>query len=159
MQTSHMKPPTSINRILTLERCHCRLDGFSKKRILSTISQLMEQTVPALDGEQVYQALMAREQLGSTGLGNGIAIPHCRLETCTGIVGSLIRLQKPIDFDAVDGKPVDLLFVLIVPVEHTDEHVKTLAHLAKMFSNGKFCSQLRQTEDRDSLFQVYQSYR
>ena len=147
-----------LDSILTPERCHSRLDGVSKQRILTAISRLMEQAVPALEADQVYHGLMARERLGSTGLGNGIAVPHCRLETCTGIVGSLITLASPIDFDAIDGKPVDLLFVLIVPVEHTDEHVKTLARLAEMFSDNGFCRDLRATENGESLFNAYNAY-
>ena len=147
-----MKP----QQILSLERCHSGLDGVSRKRILGTVSRLLAEAVPALDGELLYQALMVREGLGSTGLGNGIAIPHCRLQTCDCIVGSLISLREPIDFDAIDGKPVDLLFVLVVPVEHTDEHVRTLARLAEMFSDGGFCKRLRGTEDRQGLYQTYQ---
>ncbi|MGI9251445.1 MAG: PTS IIA-like nitrogen regulatory protein PtsN [Pseudohongiellaceae bacterium] len=143
-----------LKHTLTSSCCHCRLAGVSKKRLLTIISQFMEKAVPALDADEVFNALMARERLGSTGLGNGIAIPHCRLKTCSGIVGALITLDEPIDFDAADGKPVDLLFVLIVPGEHADEHVKTLATLAEKFSDFDFCHALRQARNDDELYNM-----
>ncbi len=147
-----------LEDILTPERCHNRIEGVSKKRLLTSISQFIEDNISALEAETVFNALMAREQLGSTGLGDGIAIPHCRLATCEGIIGSLITLSSPVDFDAIDGKPVDLLFVLIVPEEKNDEHVKTLARLAELFSDPDFCYTLRQTQDREDLYNIAITY-
>ena len=97
---------------------------------------------------------MAREQLGSTGLGKGIAIPHCRVPLCKDIMGMLITLEDPVDFDAVDGKPVDILFVLIVPEQEMDEHVRTLAGLAELFNDDDFCFTLRQTNNSEDLFNI-----
>ena len=82
-----------------------------------------------LEPEPMYDSLMAREQLGSTGLGNGIAIPHCRVANCTEIIGSPITLEKPTEYDAIDGKPADILFVLIVPEQKSDEHITALQSL------------------------------
>ena len=147
-----------LENILTPERCHCRIEGVSKKRIISNISQLIEETVPGLDAETVFNALMAREQLGSTGLGSGIAIPHCRLDGCGDILGTLITLDTPVDFDAIDDKPVDLLFVLIVPNEKTDEHVRTLAGIAELFSDEDFCYTLRHTHDSEDLYNIAITY-
>jgi len=73
------------------------------------------QFYPELDENQIFNNLVARERLGSTGIGQGIAIPHCRLEDCKRVVGALLTLSEPIDFDAIDNEPVDLLFVLLVP--------------------------------------------
>ena len=79
-----------LEEILSPERCHCRIDGISKKRILSKISEIVSENIDSLEAPDVFEALMAREQLGTTGLGNGIAIPHCRLAPCENIIGALI---------------------------------------------------------------------
>ena len=147
-----------LDDILTPECCHSGLAGVSKKRILTTISELISAQHPELEADEIFNALMAREQLGSTGLGNGIAIPHCRVSSCREVVGSLITLDKPIDFDSIDGKPVDILFVLIVPEQKTDEHVKTLARLAELFNDEDFCYTLRHTHDGDDLCNVAVTY-
>ncbi len=143
-----------VEEILSPERCHSRVSGVSKKRVLTIISELLAKDKPALNANTVFNALMAREQLGSTGLGNGIAIPHCRAPRCPGIIGMLITLDKAIDFDAIDGKPVDILFVLLVPEEETDEHVRTLASLAELLNDEDFCFMLRQTQDSDDLYHI-----
>lgn len=147
-----------LEEILTRGRCFCKIDGVSKKRLLNKISELVAKDVPALDSAEVFNALMAREQLGTTGLGNGIAIPHCRMTECEEIVGALVSLDKPIDFDALDGEPVDLLFVLIVPALKTDEHVQTLAGLAALFNDEDFCYTLRHTHDSEDLYNIAITY-
>ena len=143
-----------LDVILTSEGCYCKLEGTSKKRILMNISEKLGQQFATLDESEVFNSIMAREQLGSTGLGNGIAIPHCRVPHCQGIIGALVTLKSPIDFDAIDSKPVDLLFVLIVPEEKTDEHVKTLAGLAALFNDPDFCYTLRQTQGNEELYNI-----
>ena len=143
-----------LDKILTPERCHCGLTGVSKKRILTNISELIAEQNEQLEVDDIFNALMAREQLGSTGLGNGIAIPHCRVSSCQEIIGSLITLDSPVDFDSIDGKPVDILFALIVPEQKTDEHIKTLAGLAELFHDEDFCFTLRNTHDSIDLYNV-----
>ena len=147
-----------LEEILEPQRCFCHMDWSSKKRILSGISELLAQQLNKLDATEVYNALMAREHLGSTGLGNGIAIPHCRVKNCSEIVGSLVTLKEPVDFDAIDGKPVDLLFVLIVPEERTDEHVRTLAAVAELLSDEDFCFTLRTTNDSNDMYSIAITY-
>ena len=143
-----------LEEILTLERCHCMLKGVSKKRILTKISALIAEDIASLEADNIFNALMSREQLGSTGLGSGIAIPHCRVPLCQDIIGALVTLEEPIDFDALDGKPVDILFVLIVPEQKTDEHIKALARLAELFNDEDFCYTLRHTHDREVLYNL-----
>jgi len=143
-----------LEDILSPERCHCRLAGVSKKRLLTNISQLVAENTTELGAGEVFNALMAREQLGSTGLGNGIAIPHCRVSQCQDIICMLITLDSAIDFDALDGKPVDLLFVLLVPEQKTDDHVKTLAGLAALFNDEDFCYTIRHTQDSEDLYNI-----
>jgi len=147
-----------LEEILTPERCHSKIEGVSKKRILTRVSQLISENIATLEPDEIFNALMAREQLGSTGLGNGIAIPHCRVPMCNDIIGSLITLSEPIDFDAVDGKPVDILFVLIVPEQQHDEHIKTLAGLATLFNDEDFCFTLRHTNDSEDLYNIAITY-
>lgn len=141
-----------LEDILTPGRCHCRMDWASKKRVLSSISELLAGQSETLNTGAVYNALTAREQLGSTGLGKGIAIPHCRVPLCAGIVGSLITLDAAVDFDAIDGRPVDVLFVLIVPERKADAHVRALSMLAELFQNDGFCGGLRRAGGREELY-------
>ena len=143
-----------LDTILTPGRCYCDLPGVSKKRFLTTISELIAEDTPALNADSIYTALLSREQLGSTGIGNGIGIPHCRLAECKSITGALIKLEEGIDFDAVDSRRVDLLFVLIVPAEETHEHLKVLGALAALFHQESFCSKLRQAKSAQELYDI-----
>lgn len=147
-----------LEEILTPERCLCKIEGVSKKRVLKNASQLIAENIGELDADDIFNALMSREQLGSTGLGKGIAIPHCRVPMCNEIVGTLITLKEPIDFDSIDGQPVDILFVLIVPEQQNDEHVQTLAGLATLFNDDDFCFTLRHTDDPDDLYNIAITY-
>ncbi|MFT4748949.1 MAG: PTS system nitrogen regulatory IIA component [Pseudohongiellaceae bacterium] len=147
-----------LENILSQARCHCRMVGSSKKRILKTIGEHLSETNNNLDAGEVFDSLMAREQLGSTGIGAGIAIPHCRVPLCSNIVGMLITLKEPIDFDSIDNSPVDIIFVLIVPEQKTNEHIETLAGLAKLFSDEDFCYTLRNTQDSEDLYNIAITY-
>lgn len=144
--------------ILTPSRCLCAFEGHSKKRLFYKVSERIAEDVPGVDADAVFNALMAREQLGSTGLGNGIAIPHCRVEGCFDVIGMLVALREPIDFDAMDDRPVDLLFFLVVPNARDDDHVRTLASVATLFNDGDFCFTLRNTSDVDDLYTVTATY-
>ena len=108
----------------------------------------------ALDEHELFDKFIERERLGSTGLGQGIAIPHCRISNCTRVTGSLFKLDNAVDFDAIDGKPVDLLFVLVVPDEAHDEHLAALATIAEKFNDPNFCAQLRQSTSSKDLFEL-----
>lgn len=143
-----------INTILSPGRTLCGAPGVSKKRVLENIANFICEDITTLDALQLFDSLIARERLGSTGLGNGIAIPHCRIKDCNKIIGSLIKLEQAVDFDAIDNKPVDLLFVLLVPDQAQDEHLKVLAKLAESFSNPDFCQQLRNAGNSSSLFEL-----
>ena len=110
-----------LDSILSPDRTLCGLSGNSKKRVLENISQFICRDLPEFNPNQLFDSLLAREKLGSTGLGNGIAIPHCRITQCQQIIGTLIKLDQAVDFDAIDNKPVDLLFVLLVPEQAHDE--------------------------------------
>lgn len=143
-----------IKDILTPQRTLCGASGSSKKRVLENIAQFICEDLQALNTFEVFDSLVAREKLGSTGLGAGIAIPHCRIEQCDQVIGSLITLDDAIDFDAIDNAPVDVLFVLLVPSEAHQEHLNVLKSLAESFSDPDFCNALRGASDNQQLYEL-----
>lgn len=140
--------------ILTPARTLCRAPGLSKKRLFETIASIISEDQPALVYDEVFSQLTAREKLGSTGLGQGIAIPHCRVDACPEPLGTLVTLEQAIDFDAPDDQPVDLLFALLVPGEAHQQHLDILANVARLFSQPDFCRQLRAAPDSQALFEL-----
>lgn len=147
-----------LDNILTPGRTLCGVPGTSKKRVLENIAHCIAEDIKTLDPNQVFDSLIAREKLGSTGLGHGIAIPHCRIKECSKIIGTLVKLEEPIDFDAIDGEPVDLIFVLLVPDQADDEHLQVLAKIAEMFNDESFCRRLRYCEDSQALYRLAASH-
>lgn len=143
-----------LESILTPGRSLVNVPGGSKKKALEQIANLIGREVPELDTQDVYEALIAREKLGSTGFGNGIAIPHCRLKGCETPVSALLHLEAPIDFDAIDGAPVDLLFVLLVPEAATDAHLELLRQIASMLDREEVRKKLRSASTNEALYQV-----
>ena len=143
-----------LSSILTPSRVVCGLDGVSKKRALETVAKYIANDIPVLDADELFRRLMARERLGSTGIGNGIAIPHCRIENCTGTLGAFFKLSDQLDFDAIDDAPVDTIFALLVPEEADDSHLQTLAAIAKVFTNPELLKKIRQSESSDELYDV-----
>ncbi|PZW67918.1 phosphotransferase IIA-like nitrogen-regulatory protein PtsN [Pseudomonas sp. URMO17WK12:I1] len=143
-----------LETILTPGRSLVNVPGGSKKRVLEQIASVIARDLPDLDGQTIYESLIAREKLGSTGFGNGIAIPHCRLPGCSTPISALLKLSTAVDFDAIDGAPVDLLFVLLVPEAATDEHLELLRQIASMFDREEVRERLRQAQDREALYQT-----
>ena len=125
----------------------------SKKRVFERAAEAMGGSLN-LSSETIYRALLAREKLGSTAIGEGIAIPHCRINDCAVAAGCLVTLQEPIDFGSADGQDVDIIFVLLVPEEATEAHLKLLAALARSFSNAEVRERVRQTQDPEALKQL-----
>ncbi len=124
----------------------------SKKRLLELLSGLLAEGAGTEVERRVFDSLCGREKLGSTGLGHGVAIPHGRTGALPGAVGAFIRLSEPIDFSALDGKPVDLIFALAVPEHFSNQHLLLLSQLAEMFSDSGFSARLRQAPDNASLY-------
>ncbi|WP_248918839.1 PTS IIA-like nitrogen regulatory protein PtsN [Pseudomonas entomophila] len=143
-----------LETILTPGRSLVNVPGGSKKRALQEIATLINREVPDLAMQDVFDKLVAREKLGSTGFGNGIAIPHCRLEGCTAPVSALLQLDAPIDYDAIDGAPVDLMFVLLVPEAATDAHLELLRQIASMLDRKEVRDRLRGAASNEALYQV-----
>ena len=129
----------------------------SKKRLLELISLTMAKKNKELDARAIFESLFAREQLGSTTLGNGVAMPHGRVSGIDGVEALFLRLVNPLPLDAEDGEPVDLVFALAVPKDCTEDHSKLLSNIAEKFSDKKLLQQLRDAEDSSALLQLLSS--
>lgn len=147
-----------VTQLLTLERINCNYVAASKKRALEQLSELITHGETELTQSQVFDSLISRERLGSTGLGRGVAIPHARVKNSERTIAALIKLEDGIDFDAIDGQPVDLLFALLVPEHATEEHLQLLAQLAEMFSDSELVRDLRAADDPAALLASLQEW-
>ncbi|RLA47669.1 MAG: PTS IIA-like nitrogen-regulatory protein PtsN [Gammaproteobacteria bacterium] len=144
----------NIAEVLTPERTCCNAPGVSKKRVLEFISTFLEENTDFIDADDVYHDLLSRERLGSTAIGEGIAIPHCRVPGCPEITGVLLKLQTPVDFDAIDDAAVDLIFALIVPDQQNDEHLQVLSSIAELLQSSEVREKLRNCQSNDKLYQI-----
>jgi len=142
-----------IASILTPERTVKAVPASSKKKVLEFLGSFIAEHIPESSSDDIYERLLNRERMGSTGIGEGIAIPHCRLKQCETTFGVLLQLEEAIDFDAIDRQPVDLIFALLVPEEATDEHLQTLSMLAQKFSQPEYRDALRNAPDSNFLYQ------
>jgi PTS system nitrogen regulatory IIA component len=129
------------------------VDVSSKKRVFEQVGLRFENN-HQLARSQVFDSLFAREKLGSTGLGQGVAIPHGRIKGLKEALGALVRMKQPIPFDAPDGQPVGLIFVLLVPDRATDVHLQILSELAQMFSDKAFRERLLAAPSAPELHQL-----
>jgi PTS system nitrogen regulatory IIA component len=129
----------------------------SKKKLFEIISQELARKSDELTAREIFESLCARERLGSTGLGKGVAIPHGRVKGNQSIQASFIRLNKPLPFDSADGEPVDLLFAMTVPENCSEDHLKLLAHVAELFSDPQLLEALRKADNSAELLQLLSS--
>jgi PTS system nitrogen regulatory IIA component len=143
-----------ISDLLSPERIRFDVKSSSKKRLLELISEELARNSDEFTKREIFESICARERLGSTGLGKGVAIPHGRIKGSQHVEASFIRLKKPLPFDAVDGQPVDLLFCLAVPEDCGEDHLKLLAQVAELFSDSELLQKLRQAEDAGTLMQL-----
>ena len=143
-----------ITDILTPAMTQYNLLGSSKKRVLENLSAFITEQLggDAEQADSLFHGLVARERLGSTGIGEGIAIPHCRAPGIKRIHGCLAKLAAPVDFDAPDDQPVDLVFALVVPEERNDEHLATLARIAALLQHETSRAALRKCTSHEELF-------
>ena len=141
-----------IESILIPARTLCSLNASSKKKAIELVAAHIVTSLPNLNVGDIYRGLIERERLGSTAIGQGVAIPHCRLPSCQSIAGALFLLDDPIDFDAPDDEPVQILFVLLVPEAETTEHLSTLAMLARRFNRDEYRAALRAATSNTELF-------
>jgi len=145
-RTSRTPGMSLLSKLLPVANVILGLDVTSKKRVFEHVGLLFENALGIGRG-QVFDALLARERLGSTGLGHGIAIPHGRIKGLREAAGAFVRTSAPIPFEAPDGNPVQLIFVLLVPEKATDLHLQILSELAQMFSDKEVRAQLAALPD------------
>lgn len=148
----------SIMQLSAVLRQECTRNAVScqsKKRALEIISELAAAQLN-LPSQIIFEAILARERMGSTGIGNGIAIPHGKLDNndTLSAVGVFIHLDHPVAFDAIDNQPVDLLFALLVPTEQCKTHLNTLALVARQLSDKALCRRLRGAQSDEELYQI-----
>jgi nitrogen PTS system EIIA component len=146
-----------ISKILPPENVILDADSTSKKRVFERVGILFENQLQIARSE-VFDSLFAREKLGSTGLGQGVAIPHGRVKGLRDAAAAFFKVQSPIPFDAPDGLPVSLVFVLLVPERATDLHLQILGELAQMFSDKNFREQLQASNDPAAIHQLFANW-
>ena len=142
-----------VSEILSPEAILTSINASSKKRVLQEIS-IAAENIYGLDQYKVFSALQEREDLGPTGMGHGVAIPHARISSLKSIKGLFAKLIKPLDFGSMDSQNVDLLFVLIAPHESGASHLKALAKVSRILRNKSTCEKLRSTVDKSALYSI-----
>ena len=140
-----------LTNLITPDHVIARMRATSKKQALQELARRSAE-VSGLEQREIFDILLERERLGTTGIGRGIAIPHGKHDRLNGLVGVFARIEKAIDFDAVDGEPVDLLFLLLAPPSAGADHLKALAKVSRTLRDQTICTQLRGCEDADGIY-------
>jgi PTS system nitrogen regulatory IIA component len=140
-----------LRDLLSADAIIPNLNVTSKKQALQEIARRASR-VTGLDERAIFDTLLERERLGTTGVGNGIAIPHGKLDGLTRPYGVFARLAKPIEFDAIDDQPVDMLFTLLAPLDAGADHLKALARVSRLFRNQDICEKLRGSDTAEALY-------
>ena len=140
-----------LTDILTPQAILPSVKAGSKKQLLQELAAFAAKQAGLLESD-VYEALLQRERLGSTGIGHGIAIPHGKLPKLNQLFGIFARLEKPLDFEALDGEPVDLIFLLLAPEEAGADHLKALSRVARALRDPAIAQKLRKSHDASALF-------
>jgi PTS system nitrogen regulatory IIA component len=143
-----------LKSILSLDCTDCAVQLTSKKRILQYISELAHKKFPQLPVQDIVESLLAREKLGSTGIGHGIALPHGRLPGVTKGVAVFLITNNPIKYDAIDNKPVDIFCSVLIPEQNSQDHLSTLSEIAGLLSNKPLVKQMRHTTSNEALFEL-----
>ena len=146
----------TLQNILTLNCTKCAVPAQSKKRLLEQICQLAANELGDVNSADLLDSLLDRERMGSTGIGNGIAIPHGRLNDTDKAIAVFLTTEQAIDFDAIDNKPVDIFICLFVPENNTQAHLDTLQSIAKFFSDRKTAKKVRKCVNQQEMFNLIQ---
>jgi nitrogen PTS system EIIA component len=140
-----------LTDILSPEGVLPAVKATSKKHVLQELASVAARQ-SGLPEAEIFDALLQRERLGSTGIGHGIAIPHGKLPKLQRLIGLFARLEKPVDFDALDGEPVDLVFLLLAPEGAGADHLKALSRVARALRDPAIAQKLRKSKDGSALF-------
>jgi PTS system nitrogen regulatory IIA component len=143
-----------IHQLISPRRVVPAVTAASKQRLLETLSTLLGQADPDVDVQVALHAMMERERLGSTGIGDGVAIPHGRLKGLKQAIGAFVTLEHEIDYDALDRKPVRMAFALLVPDNAAQEHLQWLRELAMIFSNKNVREHLLHATSADEMYRT-----
>lgn len=143
----------TVASLIVPEAVVAGIKGNGKKQVLQELAAEAAR-VSGLPERAVFETLLQRERLGTTAIGQGIAIPHGRIAGLDKLVGLFARLARPIDFEALDGEPVDLVFVLLAPEDAGADHLQALAKIARLFRTPNMAQKLRQTEDPAALYAI-----
>ena len=146
----------ALTKILPTAQVLLDVDSSSKKRVFEQVGMLFEKHL-GLCHTLVFDSLFAREKLGSTGLGQGVAIPHGRIKGLKQAAGAFLRLKTPVPFDAPDGRPVNLMFVLLVPEQATEQHLQILSELAQNFAEQPFREALLAAPDAAAVVALFEA--
>jgi len=142
-----------LTDLLTPQAVIASLKATNKKQALQELSEKASE-VSGVPAREIFDALLQRERLGSTGIGDGIAIPHGKLANIKNIFGIFARLERPVDFESLDGAPVDLVFLLIAPESSGADHLKALACAARMLRDPGVVATIRATRDPNALYSL-----
>jgi len=143
-----------FNHLIKIDQIQLNNSAGSKKKVLESISQIVHNNYPELGTNKVFETLIDRERLGSTGIGHGVALPHGRLSECTDTIGVFVRLSNGVDYDAIDNQSVRLLFALLVPDHSTEKHLEILAKLAEFFRNKENRQTLINASSAESVYNI-----
>jgi PTS system nitrogen regulatory IIA component len=143
--------PMEIVELLNVDAVVSNLKAASKKQVLQELAARAAR-LTSKDERAIFDVLLERERLGTTGVGNGIAIPHGKLPGLSRLYGMFARLDTPVDFDAIDDQPVDLIFLLLAPETAGADHLKALARVSRLLRDKGLCEKLRGSDNRDALF-------
>jgi PTS system nitrogen regulatory IIA component len=147
-----------IEQLISLQRIGFHQALSSKKRALEVLSELFADSFEDIRDVDVFDTLIARERLGTTGFGDGVAIPHGRIPNLPNAAITIIVLETPIDFDSLDSKPVDIIFSLLVPEETTEEHLEILAEIADMLRQPEILQSLRSATSKEAIIATIQQW-
>jgi nitrogen PTS system EIIA component len=145
--------PMTVTSLISPESVFAGIKGNGKKQVLQELSSHLAR-ISGLSDRGIFETLLQRERLGTTGVGQGIAIPHGRIAGLDRLVGLFARLARPVDFEALDGEPVDLVFVLLAPEDAGADHLQALARIARLFRSQTIAQKLRQTDDPATLYAI-----
>lgn len=140
--------------LINADNISCHNSATSKKRVIETLSQLLAANTKATTADTIFQALLERERLGSTGLGKGVAIPHARIPGIPHTIAAMMTIATPVNYESADNKPVDIVFGLLVPEDGNDQHLQQLARLVSLFREEDTCARIRQSTDAEQIFQI-----
>lgn len=144
-----------LDHVISAERVFFEDLGASKKKVLQSLAERMAFLLPDVTELTLFDQIMTREKLGSTGIGSGIAVPHCRLEGLSKPIAALAKLPDGIDFQSIDGERVDVIVLLIVPADANDEHLELLASVVERLGTPAQINAIRESSNSQSLYNAF----